>query len=153
MGKEKTLENLPKNWKDILLDGLPVEVSVEGEIKMTYPDGMNNGGSLPEFMKMVGISRKNHATLLKKYDEYSDMIEIGRLHAEAWWKRFGRLSLKGEKVNQGLFSMYMKNMYGWRDSPLAKETSDTILKDLTKDAELDAKFKITKETEKEDTIN
>ena len=152
MKKKIALSDLPKEWKDVLFNGLPVEMVRDGEIVNEYPNGMDNGGSIPEFLKMIGISRKNHATLVADSEEYDSAIDIGRLHCEAWWKQFGRLSLKGEKVNQGLFSMYMKNMFGWRDSPLAKETSDTIIKDLTKDAELDARFKV-KSEEKEETLN
>lgn len=105
---------------------------------------LDEGGSLAEFLKEVSMSRKHHGALMANDNNYNDAIEKAKLHSEAWWIKFGRTHLvveKDMKVNQGMYGFCMKNRFGWRDSPLNKETGDTILTDLTDDAELEAKFK------------
>ncbi len=127
-----TMDILPKDWEKTLFSLL------------------DEGGSLAEFLKAVDITRKNHARLMKDNQEYLDTIDKAKLHSEAWWIKFGRENLitpKDMKINQGMYGFCMKNRFGWRDSPLNKESGDTIISDLTRDAELEAKFK--KEPEKQ----
>ena len=117
------LEDLPENWKEIMF-----ELATEGR-------------SMPTYIKQMGLTIRKHATLKANFPEYSEAVEHSRVLCEAWWHETGKDNLFTKGFNQGIFSMYMKNMFGWRDTPLAPESKDTILKDVAKDAELDEKFK------------
>jgi len=100
-----------------------------------------DGYSMPTFVKEMGLTVRKHATLKANFPKYSEAVEHSRTLCEAWWHEWGRDNLLTKGVNQGIFSMYMKNMFGWRDTPVAKESKDSILDDVSKDTELEAKFK------------
>jgi hypothetical protein len=132
MAKGIQLTDLPEDWKEQM------------------HELARNGRSMPTFIKQVGLTVRKHATLKANYPEYDEAVEHAKVLNKAWWLEWGQDNLMTKGVNQGIFSMYMKNQHGWRDSPVSKETGDTILKDVERDAELEAKFK--KSPEKEQLV-
>ena len=102
---KKTLEDLPENWKDIILN-----------LK-------RDGGSDVECMAELNISRDLWYRFIKDEMEFSDTIKEGLILCEAWWLKTGREemfqtsggNITHKNLNPTLWYMNMKNRFGWKD--------------------------------------
>ncbi|OWP87785.1 hypothetical protein BWK60_01995 [Flavobacterium covae] len=52
---------------------------------------------------------------MNEEEEFSETIKNGRLLAEAWWVRNGRVNLKDKDFSYTGWYMQMKNRFGWKD--------------------------------------
>jgi hypothetical protein len=94
---KKTLDNLPKNWKQIITD-----------IK-------REGGSDVEVRVALDISKDLWNRFEKEIDEFSATIKKGDDLCESWWLKNGREGIKDRTFNAVLWYMNMKNRFGWVD--------------------------------------
>lgn len=53
---------------------------------------------------------------LSEEGEFSEAIRYGRILAEAWWHKEGRINLKIRDFNYTGWYMQMKNRFGWKDT-------------------------------------
>lgn len=99
---KKKLEDLPSNWKEIIL-------SVASE-----------GGLNIHFQNALGLSRRNYSELKEHYPEFDDAIEHGKRVSEEWWVNKAIRAFEGEKskmFNQHLWAFVMKNRFNenWKE--------------------------------------
>lgn len=122
---EYTLESLPKNWEEIIIQKMGEE-----------------GLAIVEILAEFGISREVHARFKRDYEDYKEAFVLGETLCEAWWIGQGRKNLTNARgYNVGIWCFNMKNKFGWRDTPLSREGKGSILPDKTKEAENITKYK------------
>lgn len=102
---KKTLEDLPKNWKKLVL-----------EIK-------KEGGSDVEVRVALDISTDLWNRFKKEITEFSETIKRGQDLCEAWWLKNGREGIRDKQFNAVLWYMNMKNRFGWKDKTETDVTS------------------------------
>jgi len=90
---KKTIKDLPKNWKNLVLKEMEV------------------GASKQEVKVLLRISNDLFDRLMKEETEFSETVSCGVALAEAWWLRQGRTNLKNKQFNYGGWYMNMKNHY------------------------------------------
>lgn len=47
--------------------------------------------------------------------DFSELVTLGRIWAQAWWERMGRTNLTTPKFNTALWGLQMKNRFGWSE--------------------------------------
>lgn len=94
---QKTLKDLPKNWKTTVLAL------------------MSNGASQAEVKAKLSLSNDLFSRLIKDEIEFSETIKKGMLLREAWWEKKGRENLENKNFSPVLWYMNMKNRFGWKD--------------------------------------
>lgn len=94
---KKTLNNLPKGWKDII-----EKLSAEG-------------AGREELTGELGISNDLFTRFVKEEPEFSEAIKKGAQKCYAWWLRQGRVNLENRKFNYVGWYMNMKNRFQWKD--------------------------------------
>jgi len=128
-----TIEDLPKNWRELVIEG------------------MGSGMSVIEAVRQFGLkgySREIHARMCVDYTEYHETFEEGKMLSEAFWIAQGRENLHNNKFNNTLWIFNMKNRFAWRDTPVApKEDGGNIFKDKTEQIEVLERFRNVKELE------
>lgn len=84
----------------------------------------SEGGTDIEVCKALRMSKKSFDKREKDDASFAQLVEHGRLCAQAWWLEVGRKAAKnGAPANASTFwSMWMKNRYGWAEK---SEVSDT----------------------------
>src|SRR3989344_2382213 len=102
---KKTIKDLPKNWKRLVLKEMEV------------------GASKQEIKVLFHISNDLFDRFMKEDKEFSETILYGVDLAEAWWLRQGRTNLKNKQFNAHLWYMNMKNRFSWRDRQVTDITS------------------------------
>lgn len=106
MGRpKKTLNDLPENWKDGVLD--------------LYKEGASD----VEAMVFLNISDSTFRRMLKEEPKFSKTIKMGRKMCQSWWEREGRTNLRNKEFSAVLWYMNMKNRFGWRDKQETDITS------------------------------
>jgi len=94
-----TINKLPENWKQIVLDC------------------GREGGSDVEMRSLLGISQDAWETLLHDSKEFSVTIKEARTLCQVWWERIGRSMVTGEiQGNATSWIFNMKNRFKWRDA-------------------------------------
>ncbi len=115
MGRpKKTLDDLPKDWKDkiykFFLNGYSkAEIAHEIALKCT---------TFKEFEKR----EKDFSATIKKYSKLS----------EGWWVKQGRENLKSKEFNPVLWYMNMKNRFGWKDKQEIKHDGSMVTVNIAK---------------------
>lgn len=131
----KTLKNLPKGWKDRVL-------------------AMGDEGKLPtEIIKELGITQYLHNKFKSAYPEYSEVFELSRLSAEAWWDKMGRENVDkpSKEFNATLYIWIMKSVFKRRDmDPVVRVDGSVQADDAQKQAIRD-KYKT--EEEQSESLN
>ena len=94
---KKTLDNLPKNWEEKVM-----------ELK-------KEGASDVEVRAELGISQDLWERFIGEIKEFSLTIKKGEDLCEAWWLGKGRKNLENKQFNAVLWYMNMKNRFGWKD--------------------------------------
>lgn len=102
---KKTIKDLPKNWKGLVLKE------------------MEAGASKQEVKILLHISNDLFERFMKETPEFSETILYGVDLAEAWWLKQGRTNLKNKQFNAHLWYMNMKNRFAWRDRQATDVTS------------------------------
>ncbi len=86
------------------------------EICETLPSLFENGESIVEVAKKLGIGRQTYYDWLEKYPEFKAANEEGLSLAEAWWSTLGRAGAMGKVgINAPVWIFNMKNRYKWTD--------------------------------------
>lgn len=81
-----------------------------------------NGGVDVEAYTTVGITKEQHAELLK-IEEYATHFDNGMAIAEAWWANWARMNiaLPSKEVNTKLFETVMGHFFKWNAKILKAE--------------------------------
>lgn len=123
MRKIRKYEDLPAGWQDMVLD-----LSREGKFKS-------------EIIAEIGLTPHFHAKLSKESDEYRAVFETGYNLSKNWWLSTGRRNLTNKDFQTSLYNIFMKNVFNFRDTPLAKENKDSLLADKLEEAEVTERYK------------
>jgi hypothetical protein len=74
---------------------------------------------------------------MEREEFFCEIIQLGRLYAEAWWRGRGRGSIDNANFNLAAYQMQMFNRYGWLNAAAKNQhtidagpTLAAILKDL-----------------------
>ena len=51
---------------------------------------------------------------LNQYQEFYEVVELGKVFKEDWWLEKGRVNIDNVKFNGGLYVKMMGNMFGWK---------------------------------------
>lgn len=96
---KKTIQNLPQNWKKMVLDN------------------MAEGASIEEIIILLDISHDLYARLMREEEEFSETLKKGKALSKAWWLKQGRLNLFSDPKSFSFTGWYMnmKNRFGWTD--------------------------------------
>lgn len=92
------LSDLPKDWKNIVLDLAKVGAS-DVEIRC----------------RLNCICHETWTRLIEEHYEFSETIKKAVVLCESWWQVEGRISLRDTKFSPVLWYMNMKNRFGWKD--------------------------------------
>lgn len=78
-------------------------------------DLYSEGGADVEVARLLGLSMRKFYELVDENASFSDVVERGRTFAQAWWYEAGRRGLFADKFNASVYSLNMKNRFGWAD--------------------------------------
>jgi len=77
------------------------------------------GASDREVMVELGLSKGAWQLLLGEsaslYSDFEELVDLGRLCSYAWWERQGRTNLMTTKFQTALWTIQMKNRFGWSE--------------------------------------
>lgn len=77
------------------------------------------GASDREVMVELGLSKGAWQLLLGEsaslYSDFEELVDLGRLCSYAWWERQGRTNLMTSKFQTALWTIQMKNRFGWSE--------------------------------------
>ena len=80
----------------------------------------DNGGSMAEAAREMGISRSTFNRWLKGTDtqkaQFREVVSLGKEASEAWWIRQGRENLETRGFNSNLWLLNMVNRFGWNSN-------------------------------------
>ena len=107
---KKTLNDLPKDWKNIIFN-----------IKKV-------GGSDVEVRVALNISEDLWERFIKEIEEFQRTVKRGRDLCEAWWLEKGR-QLENRQFNAVLWYMNMKNRFGWKDKAEVEHSGKVLIMD------------------------
>jgi hypothetical protein len=91
----KTLNDLPANWKQLLLDSATI------------------GGGRRDWQAILKIHNNTWDSWIKSIDEFKVTIEEVKIISQAWWEMQGRRLVNGSKGNGTIWAINMKNRFGW----------------------------------------
>lgn len=126
-----TLEDLPDNWQEFLLNGMGYE-GWQLQEAITF---------LARKMEKRGFNYKIHARFCRDYEEYKDIIDEGRMSSEAWWWTQIRMNIKNRDFNNTLAIFTLKACFGANDKPATPTPNGTTFGDVVEKAELMEKFR------------
>lgn len=100
----------PKKDISILWDGW------QDDVLQLYKDGASDAEIKALLYDMLGTFSNNlWDRWMEEEEEFWETIKKGRMLAEAWWTKSGRVNLKDREFNYTGWYMNMKNRYGWKD--------------------------------------
>jgi len=92
------MEDMVEGWQDIILNM------------------MEEGAGEKEVMVAVlGKSYRAWKRLQANDEEFRRIVSFGKVLAQAWWEKQARENLQSRYFQTGLWSMNMKNRFGWTD--------------------------------------
>lgn len=104
------------------------EPSWQEKIQALYEDGASDIEICKALRFRPSVFDQNYSN----NSAFRDLIDIGRIMAQAWWMEQGRKNVHNTKFNTSLYSLIMKNRFGWAE----KVESNGLT--LSKDESLDA---------------
>lgn len=106
VGRPRTnVKDLPENWKQIVMDC--------GQ----------EGGSAVEMRCLLGIAQTAWATLVEHSEEFRLTISASMDLCEVWWERTGRNMATGSPGNASVWSLNMRNRFGWNEKQQIDHTT------------------------------
>lgn len=80
-------------------------------------DWMADGYSISSFAGKIGVGERTIYDWVKKYEEFSQSIKIGRTKSILYWEQIGMKGMNGEipHFNATVWIFNMKNRLGWAD--------------------------------------
>jgi phage tail tube protein FII len=85
----------------------------------------SNGGSDAEVAQAIGITAQEFEAYYKNNKPFREFVDMGRTIAAAWWNRTGRGALYDKNFNVGLWTITMKNRFGWAEKQDLKDTANS----------------------------
>lgn len=74
------------------------------------------GASDREVMCQLRLTPGKWETLYNDLNcDFREVVEIGRVYNWAWWEREGRINLDNKNFNASLWTINMKNRFGWSE--------------------------------------
>jgi hypothetical protein len=98
------LSSLPEGWQDSII-AMYSNGASDAEVKATI------------YMWRGSFSTDLWERWMKEEEEFSEIIKMGRVVAEAWYTKLGREQLVNSFFPYAGWYMQMKNRFGWRDKP------------------------------------
>ena len=92
------MEDMVEGWQELILDMM-------GE----------GAGEKEVMVACLGKSYAAWKRLQTNDDEFRRIVSFGKVLAQAWWEKQARENLKSRYFQTGLWSMNMKNRFGWTD--------------------------------------
>lgn len=102
---------LPEDWKEqipVMMSKGYSDAEIRAEICM--PNGQ--------------LSIRMWYALQERDEEFREVLKKSKELCRAWWEKQGRINLKAQVFQTGLWSMNMKNRFKWRDNPIDEEIED-----------------------------
>ena len=100
----------------------------------------DQGASDREVMKELALSPGSWEVLYNDVleSDFRELVDFGRLLSHAWWESQGRINLRNKQFNAALWTINMKNRFGWSEKTEQSMTnldygnmdSDTLLKEI-----------------------
>jgi len=111
MSAKKTMETLPPNWREML-----IQIGREG-------------GMPVHFANALGMSRPTLTRFENDYEEFAEVMEEAKRYSEEWWITKAMEAFEGGKskmFNQHLWGFIMKNRFpmDWKDKTEMDITSN-----------------------------
>ena len=88
-------------------------------------------------MAGIRLTKRRFEDLYNSDDIFKTLVEYGRMLSEAFWHAIPADNILNRNVNATLFSMVMKNKFGWAEKTEIKATKD--ISEMTKE-ELEAEL-------------
>ena len=109
------------------------------------PDMFKDGQAAVEVIVELGMTKNTFYRLCEKYPFWQQAYDEGRVKAEAWWLKIGRVGTAGKiKANAYMWRLNMQNRFNWYDKKEEiKET--TIERELVTKSDVDKARKKIKE--------
>lgn len=63
----------------------------------------------------LGVSKQTLYNWIEKYPEFAEAVANGDAASQRWWEDRGREACSNGEFNGTVWSMNMKNRFGWRD--------------------------------------
>jgi transposase-like protein len=79
-------------------------------------DAMSNGESITEASRLMGIGKKTLYDWRDKYPEFASAWVEAHDASLVWWERIARKAAQGAPCNSAVWTLVMKNRFGWRDA-------------------------------------
>lgn len=92
----------------------------------------------------LGVSRRTLYYWIEQYPEFAEAVEKGEAASQSWWEDRGREACSNGEFNGTVWSLNMRNRFGWSDKQShehtgkdggAIETKSKVLKVVGVDAE------------------
>lgn len=80
---------------------------------------MNEGASIAEVSRTIGISRMTFGEYRKKHKEFEEAVTQGVELSLGWWMEQGRIHIKDKTFNTALYYINMKNRHHWNDQKVS----------------------------------
>ncbi len=106
----------------------PRESNWQDTVQMLYEEGASD----IEICKALKFRPATFDANYSNNQAFHDLIDIGRIMAQAWWMEQGRKNVHNTKFNTTLYALIMKNRFGWAE----KVESNGLT--LSKDESLDS---------------
>lgn len=101
-GRPKSNLDLPDGWQTKILS--------------LYREGASNIEIKAQIHEWRGsFSNDLWERWCKEEEEFSQVINVGKMLSEAWWSKSGRTNLVNKEFNYTGWYMNMKNRFGWSD--------------------------------------
>lgn len=68
-----------------------------------------------EVMSALNLTRKEFDNNYEHNDVFKKLVDIGRVHSAAFWRRIARVNLRNKDFNSSVWSFNMKNRHGWAE--------------------------------------
>lgn len=75
-------------------------------------------------MAGIRLTKRRFEDLYNSDDVFKTLVEYGRMLSEAFWHAIPADNILNRNVNATLFSMVMKNKFGWAEKTEIKATKD-----------------------------
>ena len=119
----KAIKALPDKWADTMLS--------------MYDQGCSDS----EVMRSLNITpaRWDQLMLDTSMSNFSEIVEVGRMLARAYWEGMGRANVMSKRINVALYNLQMQNRFGWTTK--SEESRTNILPENLNTDELDEKLR------------
>lgn len=98
-------------------------------IEALYSEGKSDA----QVCKALRIHKRKFDELYRTSPYFKEVVDQGRIDAEAWWEEKGQQGAIGEgKINAPVWSLVMKNRYGWAEK---QQNTETVKDDIKQKSE------------------